>query len=366
VYVRNLLRQFAALDLNSEFIAYVSELGAETHVDERFLTRHVSSNPLKRLGIDLPRCLRADLPDLIHVQYTAPLRCPVPIVVSVHDVSFLERPEYFPPVRAFQLQTTVRRTVRLADRVLTPSEFSAKAIRAVYSLPEEKVTVIPNGTSSNFRPIAPAIAQARVKERFGFGFPYILMVGDLQPRKNQVGLIRAFEELVRHEPKLPHHLVLTGQNSWYASRVQEAARQSSVASRIHFTGFVSDEELLNLYNACQLFVFPSFYEGFGLPVLEAMACGRAVACSNTTAVVEVADGAAITFDPKSTGEMMRAMRDVLVDGELRARMERLGIKRASGFHWRDAAAATLKVYEEVAMTRALETVASRRAVAARP
>ncbi len=120
-----------------------------------------------------------------------------------------------------------------------------------------------------------------------------------------------------------------------------------MADRIHFTGFVSDQDLLSLYNACEVFVFPSFYEGFGLPVLEAMACGRAVACSNASALPEVADSAAILFDPCSTSEMTRAITDLVLDSELRARMEKLGLNRASQFSWRRTAESTLEIYHDV-------------------
>jgi len=351
VYVRNLLAGFASLDVESEFFAYVSEPGAERDVPAGFRCRRVSSNPFVRLGLDLSARLREDRPDLIHVQYTAPLWCPCPIVVSVHDVSFLEHPEYFPRARVLQLGFTVRRTVERAARVLTTSEFSARQLARQYSIAREKITVVPCAVSSAFRPIAQETARARVRQSLGVPAPYLLMVGDLQPRKNQTGLIAAFEQLLRDQPHLPHHLVLTGQDNFFASRAKEAARQSSVPHRIHFTGFVPDSELPYLYAGCDLFVFPSLYEGFGMPILEAMACGRAVVCSNTTATVEVADGAAITCDPTSTAELVRAMRDVLVDGELRARMERLGVKRAARFQWKDTAAKTLTVYHEVAAVR---------------
>jgi glycosyltransferase involved in cell wall biosynthesis len=187
-----------------------------------------------------------------------------------------------------------------------------------------------------------------VRTRFHLAKPFILSVGDLQPRKNHMGLIAAFAELVRAYPQLTHHLVLAGKDTWFSPKVREAARQSGVADRIQFVGYVSDEDLLQLYNACDLFVFPSFYEGFGLPVLEAMACGRAVACSSTSSIPEVADSAAIMFDPYSTREMVSAMADLLRDAELRARMERLGLQRAARFSWRTAAQQTLEVYREVA------------------
>ena len=348
VYVRNLLKGFDTLDSESDFIVYLSGPNAAQAVPSRFASRQVSGNPFVRLGWDLSRRLKEDKPDLIHVQYTAPLNCPSPIVVSVHDVSFLEHPEYFRAARVMQLKLTVRRTVQRAARILTPSEFSARQIQRVYGVDPEKITVVPNAVSAVFRPMHREAARAQVAERFGVPGPYVLTVGDLQPRKNQVGLIAAFEQLLRERPELPHRLVLTGQDSWFAGRVHEAARRSPASERIHFTGFVRDEELLALYGGCDIFVFPSFYEGFGLPILEAMACGRAVACSNSTATVEVADGAGITFDPAATGDITRAMRDLLLDSELRGRMERLGIQRARGFQWKDAAAKTLEVYYEVA------------------
>jgi glycosyltransferase involved in cell wall biosynthesis len=275
--------------------------------------------------------------------------CSVPVVVSVHDVSFLEHPEYFAKGRARQLRWTVRRTVDRAARVLTVSEFSRRAILRVYGhLDEDKVVVAHNAAGAEFRPVSRQAAQAAVREHFSLDRPFLLSVGDLQPRKNQIGLIRAFAELVRAYPQLRHDLVLAGKPTWFADHVQAAARESGVADRIRLPGFVSDADLLQLYNACDLFVFPSFYEGFGLPALEAMACGRAVACSNASALPEVVDGAAIFFDPYRTDEMVRALRDLLLDAELRARMERLGLQRAAHFSWQKTANAILDVFREVA------------------
>jgi glycosyltransferase involved in cell wall biosynthesis len=348
VYIRNLLYHFARLDRTGEFLAYLSKPDAAEQVPERFGKLPVSANPFRRLGFDLPIRLRKDRPELLHVQYTGPLFSDVPLVVSVHDVSFLEHPQYFTRFRSTQLRITVKRTVEAAARVLTPSQFSRDAILKHYSIDERKVVVVPNAASPVFRPVERQVAAATIERRFGIRDPIVLMVGDLQPRKNHLGLLQAFESVIAAHPQLRHRLVFVGKETWSSKELHRAVAKSAVADRVHFTGFVDDQDLVYFYGACDLFVFPSFYEGFGLPILEAMACGRAVTCSNITAMPEVADGAAILFDPHSTHEMARAMSDVLLDHELQARLERLGIQRAAQFSWEQAARRTLQVYYEVA------------------
>ncbi|MGB6940998.1 MAG: glycosyltransferase family 1 protein [Bryobacteraceae bacterium] len=358
-YIRNLLNCFEVLDREADFVTYISREEAVADVPARFEKKRVSVNPYVRLGYDLPRRVAEDRPSLLHVQYTGPLTCSAPIVVSVHDVSFLEHPEYFTSFRALQLRLTVRRTVQSASCVLTPSEFSKRRILDAYQLPDDKVVVLPNGVSSVFHPVAREAAQRSMSTALPQA-PFILTVGDLQPRKNHLGLIRAFEDLIRAHPQLPHHLLIVGKETWHADTVRAAAKKSHVADRIHFTGFVEDEELRRLYGACDLLVYPSFYEGFGLPILEAMACGRAVACSNTSAMPEVADSAALLFDPCSQRELVFAMRDLLLNPELRQRMERLGVQRAAMFSWTSSAAKTLDLYYAVAGSASKAPAAVRR------
>jgi len=352
VYVRSLLREFATLDNESEFVAYVSEAGADRLVPRRFKTKSVAADPYFRLGWDLSRCVSRDKPDLLHVQYTAPLINRVPVVVTVHDVSFIENPEYFTAWKRAHLRFNVARTVKLATRIITVSEFSRDAILRTYPVSPEKVRVIPNAVSSEFRVVSKGRATQAVRERFDIDAPFIFSVGDLQPRKNHIGLITAFSSLIAAHPELDHHLVIAGQNTWFTPRIHAVAQASGLADRIHFTGFVSDGELVQLYNACDCFVFPSFYEGFGLPILEAMACGCAVACSSTSAMPEVAEGAGLLFDPRNPTSISRAMADILQDAELRGRMETRGLQRASQFSWRKSASATLDVYREVVAERA--------------
>jgi glycosyltransferase involved in cell wall biosynthesis len=349
VYIRSLLTAFASQDQDAEIVAYISAEDAPSQLPPPIRTRRISSNPFCRLGLQFAQRLRQDRPDLLHVQYTAPIGCRVPVVVSVHDVSYLEHPEYFTRFRACQLRWTAGRTVASAARILTGSEFSRRSILKVYGdLEEDKVVVVPDAAAPQFRPVSRAGAAKHATDHFGIRGPFILSVADLQPRKNQIGLIRAFSHLVRACPQLRHNLVLVGKETWFAGRVKEAARQSGVTDRIQFVGFVSDDDLLQLYNACDLFAFPSFYEGFGLPVLEAMACGRAVVCSDTSSLPEVADSAAILVDPYVVDDLARAMADLLRDAELRARMERLGLQRAAQFSWQRTAQRTLEVYYHVA------------------
>ncbi len=349
VYIRSLLNALAAQDRGSDVIAYVCSDAARQALAPRIQTRMVSRDPFVRLGLDLTAKVLRDRPELLHVQYTSPLYCPVPVVVSVHDVSYLEHPEYFRRERAWQLKLTVARTVRQAAKILTVSEFSRSSIlRAYGGIDEGKVVVVPNAAAPEFRPISRDAAGAAVRQRFAVNGPFLLSVGDLLPRKNQIGLIRAFSRLLRAYPQFAHSLVFAGKETWFAHHVREAARASGLADRIQFLGFVSDSELLHLYNACDVFVFPSYYEGFGMPALEAMACGRAVVCSSTSALPEVVDGAALLFDPYSVDEMVRALADLLLDAELRARMERLGLQRAAHFSWQNAAQKTLEVYHSVA------------------
>ncbi len=357
VYIRNLLKEFARLDKGSELVAYISKEGVKADLPRRIRTRRVSQNPYKRLGMDLPRHLRQDRPDLLHVQYTGPLFSAAPLVVTVHDVSFLENPEYFTRFRSLQLQLTVSQTVQRAVRVLTPSEYSRRAILKHYRLPEDKVVVVPNAVAGQFRPIERDVARAAIQRKFGIERPFVLTVGDLQPRKNHVGLLHAFEDVMRAESRLPHDLVFVGKETWYSPELHRAVDKSPVRDRVHFAGFVEDADLVKFYGACEMFVFPSFYEGFGLPILEAMACGRAVACSRATAMPEVANAAGILFDPGSKQEIARAMLDILLDSELRARLERLGVQRAAGFSWEKSAAQTLEVYYDVAGRRSRRDVA---------
>ncbi len=347
VYIRNLINEFPRIDGKSDFVGYGCTEAIGRDRSPNVSWRAVSRCPYRRLGLDLERRLREDQPDVLHVQYSAPLFTRVPIVTTVHDVSFLEHPEFFSFFQSTQLRLTVANTMRRAALILTPSEFSRRAILKHYSIEPERIRVIPNGVSSFFCPWNRIAAAQRIRRSFGISAPFVLTVGDLQPRKNHLRLLQAFESAIR-ATRLPHHLVFVGQDGFRAPDVRATSERCGFGERTHFTGYVSDRDLLDFYNACDLFVFPSLYEGFGLPILEAMACGRPVACSNISAMPEVAGGAAMLFDPRSIAEMSRAIRVILRDPALQHRLVRAGLNRASRFHWNRSARMTLNAYYEAA------------------
>ena len=363
VYVRSLVQRLPRLAPDVDFIGYTCCRQGDEWLPEPFARRRVARNPFVRLGLELASRAKTDRADLLHVQYTAPLGPTVPIVVTIHDVSFIERPEYLPWSRAQQLRWSVRRTVGRAAKIITVSEFSRQAIARAYDLDPAGIAVTPNAAQDQFRPVNNELARRQVAERLGVRRPFLLNVGDLHPRKNQIGLVRAFRALLDAHPDLPHMLLMVGKHTWFAPNVIDEVRRQGLGERVVFTKFVDDELLPALYNAADLFVFPSHYEGFGLPAIEAMACGRPVVCSDATALPEVVDGAAILFPPDSVGEQMRAIRDVLLDPELARRLEKKSLQRAKFFDWRETALRTLDVYYEVAAAGAREPAPHKELVA---
>ncbi|MCW5966591.1 MAG: glycosyltransferase [Bryobacterales bacterium] len=352
------MEHYVSLAPDVEFLAYVASDEAVPRIPADIDTRVVSSNPYLRLGFQFGRRLKEDRASVVHVQYTAPLGCSVPVVVTVHDVSFVEQPEFFSSFRQNQLAFTVKRTIRQAARVLTCSEFSRKAIARAYGMDPERIVVVPNAASPSFRPLDRQKSSDIVRRAFGLNAPYLLCVGNLQRRKNQIGLIRAFEALMQDQPDLPQHLVFVGKETAQAPEIRAAARRSPLQGRIHFTGFVADDLLPWLYNACDLFVFPSFYEGFGIPLLEAMACGCPVASSNRTALPEVGGNAALYFDPGSISGMARTIHDMLRNLDFAATLGRSAVDRAREFSWRRSAEIVLDTYREAAGQPAPATASS--------
>jgi glycosyltransferase involved in cell wall biosynthesis len=275
-----------------------------------------------------------------------PLRRPRSIL-TVHDLAFLLFPECAHEALREYLLRVVPRSARRASFVVADSENTANDVICLLGVPPERVAVVPGGVDARFQPVTdPERLQAMRRQLQVESAPYVLFVGVIEPRKNLQGLIGAFE-LAKKRYRLPHKLVVVGRKGWLAEGIYEKYERSSVREDIVFPGFIDDADLPTLYSAAAALVMPSFYEGFGLPLLEAMACGTPVIASNAASLPEVVGDAAPQVDPNDIDALADTLAQVLTDDQLRATNRVRGLERAARFTWTAAAHKLLKVYEHV-------------------
>ncbi|MGH1541618.1 MAG: glycosyltransferase family 4 protein [Arenicella sp.] len=304
-------------------------------------------NPLLRIPLSFPMALRRDKIDVAHFQYVAPPLCHCPTVVMVHDISYEFFPEFFNPLARKRMQLLIPFSARKSSHVLTVSEYSKKQIVETYGIDEEKVTVTYNGVSDQFRQIDSDIELEKTLQRFALkSNPFILAVGNLQPRKNIERLIRVYCKL-RQSEKITQKLVLVGKLDYRGHAIEQQINSSGMQNDIITTGYVSDDELISLYNRADFFVYPSYYEGFGLPVIEAMACGTAVITSRVSSIPEVGGEAALYIDPHSDDDLQQQILCIANDANLRSSLVEQGLIQAKKFNWETTATQTLNILEKV-------------------
>lgn len=353
-YIVNLIRGLRSLNADLDLRVAVTHLpeadAALGGFDNRCQPVRISSSPWRRLGSQLNQLIRTHAVDLLHVTYAGPWRPACPMVVTIHDVSFKANPVWFSWRDRLILNSGVGITVRRADRVITVSEHARQEIIRHYPVAAEKTDVTHEASARHFHRLDdagrdhPLIINGQRIET-----PYVLAVGNLQPRKNLRRLIEAFALAVRGADT-PHRLVIAGKALWRESEAYRAAETAGIASRILFTGYVSNEDLNRLFNRADLFAYPSLYEGFGLPVLEAMTCGTPVITSNTTSIPEVAGDAAIMIDPTDTSALAAALQDMMTNAARRKELSAKGLARASSFSWESCARETLQTYRRATRT----------------
>ncbi len=294
--------------------------------------------------LSLPVTLHQDRVQVFHSPYyLKPYFQPGRSVVSIHDLISAVYPEHLPSRRSRALfEIATRLALASAARIITLSESSKKDLVRIFGAKQEKVTVTYLAADARFCP-RDREALAPVRERYGLPDRYILYVGINKPHKNLARLIEAFASLRRASAI---SLVIAGKEDRRHPQARAAAQRSSAADRIIFLEGFSDDDLPYIYNLAEAFVFPSLYEGFGLPPLEAMASGVPVISSNRSSLPEVVGNAALTVDPKDVTAMAEAMSGVLEDERLRDELRSRGIERATAFSWRETARQTLAVYQE--------------------
>jgi len=303
-----------------------------------------SRSDAARLLVGLPWLARRLGASLVHCTYVTPPRCPVPTVVTVHDVSFARHPEWFTRRDRALLGTAVPYSARRARAVIAPSEHARREIVELLGIPDQRVHVTPEACGREFRPVA-AAERAEALRRAGLEGPYVLSLGNLQPRKNLARLLEAWRRLRDAGCLDGHRLVLAGGAHGKREPVARLVAEAGLGDTVVLPGYVPQADLPGLYSGATAFVYPSLYEGFGLPVLEAMACGAPVASSGAASLPEVAGDAALLFDPLDAEGIAASLGALLADEALRAALAARGFSRAANFSWAACARSTLAAYE---------------------
>jgi len=354
-YIINILREFAALGDRPDFEVIVYEDEKELFVpDPNNMSTICFGDSLrspvtniKWHQMSLPKLCRQQKYDVLFLpagNRRLPMSLPCPSVGTVHDFSSIHVAGKYDPARMFYIKRVLPFLIRRLTRVLTVSESSKKDIVAYAGVPGKYVTVTPLAADNQvYFPRDRAECIKRIGPKYNIRKPYILYISRIEhPGKNHAGLVRAFS-ILKETEDIPHQLVLAGSDWGRAEEVHRAAEESAYTDDIVFTGFAPNDDLPDLYCGAELFVFPSLYEGFGLPVLEAMTCGVPVACSNISSIPEVIGETGILFDPYDDEAIADAMRRFLTDPGLLNDCRERGLARAKDYTWSATAALTLKV-----------------------
>ena len=346
-YASNLIEALAEVDTHNRYTLYVTRQEAIDRYAHRWpnvtVRKTLPHTPLIRIPLTLAAELRRRPIDILHVQYTAPPLAPCDTVVMIHDLSFEHIPETFKRRSWMQMRLTVRRTARSASHILTDSEYSRQDILRTYRLPPERVTTTPLAASSRFEPVN----DRGVLDKYGISGDYILAVGSIQPRKNIARLIRGYSRMLSQHSDNAPRLVIVGKRAWLFEDTIRAAAVSSANDKILFTGYVPESDLAALYTGALCFAYPSYFEGFGIPLLEAMRCGTPTITSDRTCFPEVVGDASLIIDPFDEESIAAGLWRMISDAALREQLRSRGFVQSSLFDWRQTARLTLDVYEQV-------------------
>lgn len=352
-YTYNLLRALDAFSREVEFIVLTNSRIASDLRDLRMRVEVVVANPENRTGriaweqFILPRLARRYAPSVFHsTGNTLPLGVGCPSVVTLHDFQYSFYPENYGAVKRVYLRFLIPGSLRRADAVVCVSHTTKKHAIDLYGIPDEKLAVVHEAGLWPGELLA-ATDGTTVRKKFGIEEPFLLSAGTSLPHKNLGRMIEAYAKVMH---SIPHHLVITGEPFGYGSSIAQAIERCTGGHRhrIHVTGFVDRADLLGLYRCAEAFVFPSLFEGFGIPALEAMECGCPVVASRATSLPEIIGTAGEFFDPTDVDDMAGAMQKVCTNAALRGDLRARGFKRAAEFSWEKMGKETMGVYRTVA------------------
>lgn len=357
-YLYYILLNLKAVDKNNEYVLF---LGSHKSVSDDIInfgfindvSKLSTTNQILKIAWQhfyLPCRIKNLRIDVFHEPtFIAPFFKQCPTVITVHDVAYKLLPDCFTFRNRLYLEQLMQRSIDTSDMVIAISENTKKDIMLNYKIKEEKIKVVYGAADEAFHPLTESREEksAQIKAKYGITDNFILTVSLISPRKNMVNLIRAFKKL-KQKDKINYQLVIVGKKGWLFKEVFEEAAASGYEKDIIFCDFVPRDDLVMLYNATDVFVYPSLYEGFGLPLVEAMACDCPVVASNLSSIPEVCFGAALLINPHDPVEIADAIFRILTDSPLRKALVEKGRRRVGMFSWKRAAEETIRIYNSLA------------------
>ncbi len=351
-YTFELLRHLLKIDQKNQYVVFLNK--------KEYDTTHFAEMNIKKVLVKAPhysleeqtqfadKIIGQNL-DLMHfTHFNAPLLYRKPFVVTIHDLtlSFYKGKKMTSLVQRTAYNLVIKNVIKNSRQIIAVSENTQNDIRRLFLVPKEKIRVIYEGIGSEFKKITDRPRLEATGKKYDLNKPFLLYTGVWRDHKNVTGLIQAFAKLVKEE-NLDLELVITGKDDPAYPEVKELPKTLGIAEKVHLTGLVSEPELIDLYNLAKVFVFPSFYEGFGLPPLESMACGTPVVASNSSSIPEVCgEKSCLYFDPKNTDEMAAQIQKALKDADLRADLIHAGAQWVQKYSWEKMAKETLEVYTD--------------------
>ena len=349
-YIRSTVESLLEIDDKNEYFLYV--VNDKYAYYEKFRT--VKNVFLKPIGVNNPFVripllgfyTFRDKIDILHVQYIAPPIFRGKLCLAIHDISFFHFPECFRRFEVYRQRLLLPLNIIRAQRILVSSQFSKKDLIDIYNVNGKQIEVVYCGVKSFFKPLADLENAKVIMKKYGIFDKFILFVGRLDTRKNLPVLFKTFN-LLKQTKKIPHKLVIVGKKDYLSKHIVKELNSSPYKKDVIFTGFVEENSLVLFYNMADVFIYPSFYEGFGLPCLEAMASGCPVVSSNNSSLPEVVGSAGILIDPDSVEEIANAIHNIIADVKLRNNFVEKGINQAKRFDWKKSAIQLLEIYRGI-------------------
>jgi glycosyltransferase involved in cell wall biosynthesis len=351
-YTENLIRSLAGIDQSNEYVLLSNTKSRRdwskfSNVSEKVIRLPNVGRFTEKFWEEALLPVELKKADIFHSpRFMLPKKKVCKYIDTIHDLAFKRYPELFTEQTFSYVNDWVERAVKKADKIIAISNNTKKDLIDLFNAKADRIEVIYLGVDHAFCPVDSNDPLTETRNKYGLPEKFILFVGTIEPRKNLKRLIEAFYEF-RKDASNQHALIIAGGRGWQYSEIFKSVEKLGLDKHVIFLDYIPEQDLPLIYNAADLFVYPSLYEGFGLPVLEAMACGVPVVTSDTSSLPEITQDAAVLVHPLDTHALAKAMENVLKDRDLMLKMRDKGLKRASQFCWSETAKKTLQVYSNV-------------------